>query len=409
MTTVAQGVVKISVIAKQSALGTPVAGAGGQVLRRVTSVFQATRDTFENNEIATHQQSTGVAYGLKKVNGKLSGVLSPATYKLLFAGLLRKDFVAGVNTTAIITVTSASTSGAQGTFTRSSGSYLTDGFKIGDIVQWGGWATTGVPNNTVNMLIIALTATVMTVTRFDTTAIGAKAAGDSVTCTVQGKKTMAPLTGHTNDYFTYEEWYNDITRSECFTDCKPAQIDVAMPATGNATFACDFVGLARSATSAQVLTSPTATTTTPVMSASNGVIWVNGSAVANITGLSVSIVGGVQNGDAVIGSNSAVDLARGRIKVSGQFSGLFTDTVISALFDAETPISILGIMMDNPGVATSAFITFNMSRAKITSDPPDDGEKTIVRTYAFVAEINVNGGAALANDQTILSIQDSAA
>lgn len=406
MPAVAQGISKTTVLAKQTQLGTP-ASSGGQTLRRITSVFTADRDTFENNEIATHQQSTGVAYGLKKATGKITGVLSPATYKLLFAGLLRKDFANGSTTGALTNVAAASTSGAAGTFTRAAGSYLTDGFKIGDIVRWTGWATTGTANNSVNMLITALTATVMTVTRFDTTAIGAKTSGDSVTCAVVGKKTFAPTSGHTNDYFTVEESYPDITRYELFTDCKPSQIDVGLPASGNATFSCDMLGLGRTPSNSQVLSSPTGVTTTPVLAAANGALWANGALVGNVTGLTITINGGVQAGDAVIGSNSAVDLARGRIKVSGQFTALFTDAVLTLLYDGETPISLLGIMLDNPSVATSSFVTFKMGRIKITSDAPDDGEKTLVRTYSFVAEIDVNGGAALANDQTILSIQDS--
>lgn len=407
MTTVAQGITKTTALIKQSALGTLGAGAGGQVLRRINSVFTSQRDVFENNEIRTDQQSSGITYGLRKVSGKLSGLLSPATYKLLFASILRADFVAGVNTGAIVTVTSAVTTGVQGTFTRSAGSYLTDGFKVGDIVRWTGFSTTGAPNNSVNMMIIALTATVMTVTRFDTIAIGAKAAGDSVTCTVTGKKTKAPLTGHTNDYFTFEDWYSDVARSELFGDCKVSKVDVGLPATGNATFACDVLGLSRTLGSAQVLTSPTAVTTTPVVNASNGILFANGTVIGNVTGVTLSIDGNMAAGDAIVGSNSAVDIARGRIKVTGQFTALFSDAVMSLLYDGESTLQLVVALLDNPVNATSSFIVFNASLIKLTGDAPDDGEKVIVRTYPFTAAINVNGGAALANDQTILSIQDS--
>lgn len=407
--TVAQGIVKTSAVVKQTGLGVP--GSTGSIfLKRITSVFQANRATFESNEIATHQQSTGIAYGLKSVAGKLSGLLSPATYKLFMAAVLRNNFTTGVTTGALTNVTSASTSGAQGTFTRAAGSYLTDGFKIGDVVRWVGWATTGASNNSVNMLIINLTATIMTVTRFDTTAIGAKAAGDSVTLTVAGKKSVAPQTGHTNDYFSYEEWYGDLSKSELFTDVKINQIDIGMPATGNATIGLDFLGLGRTKGVAQVLTTPTAAPSTSLMHSSNGVIYANGSALANITGLTLSITDNLTQGDAIVGSNSPIDISRGRIKVTGSFTGLFTDTVISDLYDAETPLSLVSILMDNPSVGLSDFIGFSMGRIKITGDAPDDGEKNITRTFPFTAEINLaGGGAALAWDATILSIQDSAA
>lgn len=408
--TVQEGISKVVAFIKQSAKGTPGAGAGGQRLRRVTLTWQASRATFENNEIADHQQSTGITYGLKSVDGKLAGLLSSGTYSVLFGSLLRKLFVTGVNTGAIITVTSASTSGNQGTFTRSGGSYITDGFRVGDVVRWIGWATTGAANNARNMIIISLTALIMTVAAFDAGAIGAKAAGDSVTCTVAGKKVLAPTSGQVYDYYTWEDWNPDITKGELLTDVQVAKADVAMPATGNATLSMDLVGLARTLGTAQVLTSPTAVTATSVMNSSNGLVILNGAVAAAMTAFNISIDGSTAVGDAVIGSNSANDMNRGRIKVTGSFAAQFADTSISTLYDAETPITLIGMLVDNPSNLLSDFLTFVMGRVKITSDAPDDGEKIIVRTYNYTAEINlVGGGGSLPWDQTILTIQDSAA
>src|SRR5712664_2704524 len=91
---VAQGIKKQTVIAKQTALGVPKTGAGGQILRRETSVFSLTKGTFESDEIVSHQQSTGSRHGLQACTGKITGLMSPGTYKLLMASSMRKDFVA---------------------------------------------------------------------------------------------------------------------------------------------------------------------------------------------------------------------------------------------------------------------------------------------------------------------------
>lgn len=407
---VAQGIAKTVAVAKQTGKGVPAdVTAPGQYLRRITYVAMAERDTFDNNEIVTHQQSTGISYGLKKVSAKLSGLLSSGSYSLFFASVLRKLFVAGSTTGAITTVASASTTGAQGTFTRNAGSYLTDGFKVGDIVRSSGWATTGASNNNVNLLVLALSATVMTVIRFDGGVIGAKAAGDSVTIAVVGKKTLAPLTGHTNEYLTMEDFYPEIPKSEMFTDMKPNQIDVAIPATGNATFGLDFVGLLRTRPDAQVMSNATAPTNTAVLTALNGLIFANGAPLANVTSLKLTITGNVKQGDATIGSDVVYDLSRGRIAVTGEFVALFSDDTIQDIYDAETPISLVGIAMDNKLVGTSDFVAFSMGRIKITGDTPDDGEKLISRTYPFTAEININGGVASTFDQTIVTVQDSQA
>lgn len=410
MTGYGQGINKKVSFAKQTAKGTPaLTGQNAQYLRRVTHIPNFDRDTYENNEIVSHQQSTGVTFGLKKGSSKLSGLLSPKTYSLLFAGLLRKAFVAGATTGALTTVASASTSGAAGTFTRTGGSYITDGFKVGDIIRVTGFATTGASNNSVNMLITALTATVMTLLRFDGIAIGAKTAGDSVTISVVGKKTLAPLTGHTNDYFSIEDWYPDVGASELYTDMQPSQIEVQSPATGNVTVGIDFIGLNRSRNVAQQQSDASTETTTGVVSALNGVLMLNGVVMGNVTGITITINGGISQGDAVIGSNSSVDIARGRIKVSGQFTGLFNDDSIQDLYDAESVVGLTVALLVNEQLGTSDFVTFNMGAVKITGDAPDDGEKLIVRTYPFTAQLNGSGGAATAYDQTIIAVQDSAA
>jgi hypothetical protein len=81
---------------------------------------------------------------------------------------------------------------------------------------------------------------------------------------------------------------------------------------------------------------------------------------------------------------------------------------MSGYFDAATPIGlVLVVAVDDTNA--SEFVSFSMSKVTLDSDDRDDGQKAIVRTYAFTAEINGAGGAILANDKTILSVQDSLA
>jgi hypothetical protein len=405
---VASGIRKQTTFKKQSALGTPAIGAGGQILRRETSVFSLNKANFESTEIVSHQQSTGTRHGMQSPTGKIAGLLSPGTYKLLMATALRKDFVAGSTTGALTNVTAAVTTGASGTFTRAAGSFLTDGFKIGDIVTWTGWTTTGVPNNSHNFQITALTATVMTGTMIDGVAVGAKASGDSVTATVKGKKTIAPLTGHTNDYFTFEEWYPDVAQSELFTDCKLGQMTFDLPANGNSKVTFDLMALARTQATAQQFTSPAVETTTGIISSVTGDLIVGGVAQAAVTGLQLTIAEGAANVGPVIGSVFAPDITVGWIKVTGSFTAYFQDNVLPTAHLNETLLALnMACSVDN--TPNSDVVGLVISQLKLTSDAPDDGPKAILRTYSFVGQLNAAGGAALATDQTILSIQDSQA
>lgn len=401
---IAQGIRKQTIIKAQAALGTPASGSGGQILRRESSIFELTRDTFEANEIVTHQQHTGIAYGQVKVNGRLSGLLSCSTYALLFANLLRADFAA----TSAITGLSLTIAGAgPWTVTRSAGDFLTGGIKAGDVVRITAGTYTGTARD-INLLVISLTAAVLTITTLNGASLTTQGPVASSTLTVVGKKSKPPLTGHTNTFYTVEEWYADLARSELFTDCRVAKADIGLPSTGNATVAFDFLGLKRTLGGSQVLTTPTAETTTSILTAVNGLIYVNGSSVGVCTGVSLSIDGSMAHGDPIIGTNFAQDINRGKIRVSGSFSGLFDSTTIQAFYDGETPVSLVLVVTDDE-TADADFVAFTMGRIKITGDAPDDGEKQIVRTYPFVAELNSAGGASLAWDQTIITIQDSQA
>lgn len=405
--TVALPINKVTSIKKQSALGTAASGASGTVLTRRSNIFSMQRDTFESDVKTQHQQSTGIAYGMRRPQGKIDSLLSTETFQLLLAGLLRKDFAAGATTGALTNVTATLPGGTPPlvTFTRAAGSYLTDGFKIGDVIRWTGWATTGTANNSRNFWITALSALVMTGFFLDGTAGGAKAAGDSVTGVVQGKKTRTPTSAHTNDYFTIEEYYADLTRSEVFSDVRPNMINLGFPPGGNATFGCDLLALGRTRSGSQVLTSPTEPTFREMTSV-NGRIYVNSTFTNNVTALSLQIDGGGAVEGPVFGSNNGIDVSRNIIKVSGSLSAKFDGVTLQDLLDNETAFA-LNFVVTEDETATSAFMGFTLGKVKFTSDEPDDGTEGVVRTYPFTAEYNDSGGTAVANDATILSVQDS--
>lgn len=405
--TTAQGINKLTVIKAQSGLGVPAAGSGGQVLRRVTSVAKEVRATYENNEIVTHQQSTGVNLGTASTDWQFDGLLSPGTYSILLQALLRKVFTA----TTAMTGLSITIAGTAPTFTltRSAGSFLTDGVKIGDVVRiTAGTYTNGV-NRDNNLFVTGVTATVLTVFVLNNTVLIAEGPIASSTVTVIGKKSLVPLTGHTDTIFTLEEWYADLTKSELFPDLRVGKADIGLPASGNATIKLASQGLGvRTLGNSQVLTTPTTATTSPVLTSVRGSLVVNGAEILTVTGVQLAIDTGLVIEGPIVGSNFAPDMSHGRIKVSGSFTGFFDSTTISTLYKNETLTSLVAVMAaDNTNNAD--FVSFNLSAIKLTGDAPDDGEKVIVRTYPFTAQINAAGGAALANDQTIISIQDSLA
>jgi len=400
----AQGLLKQTVLAKQSALGTP-ATTGGKIKRRTNAIFTRNVDTYESNEIVSHQQSTGANAGIVKVGGKLDALLSPTTFSEQFESLLRKQAAA---TTALATLSlTIAASAPNWTITRAAGDFLTGGLKAGDVIRITAGAVNAA-NLNKNLLVISLTATVLTVRPLNGVALVAEGPIASCTISVPGKKIWVPTTGHTNDFWSVEEWYPDVPASDLFTDCKIGKADITIPATGNATVSFDIPGLGRTRSASQQIASPAVETTTNILTAVNGVIFVNG-LITPITGAQLTIDGNIAPGEAEVGTNNISDLIRGEIMVSGSFTAKFSATTLQAAFDAQTVIKIFLVITDGSGGAAD-FVTFVMSAVKLFGDAPDDGEsKEVIRTYPFTAQINGSGGASLADHQTIISIQDSQA
>lgn len=404
--TIASGINKLLVFKKQSALGTIASVGSAQYLRRISSNLDKKKATYQSKEIRPSQQRSDFRHGVVSVDGTISGELSVGTYQSFTESICRKLVATAVTSSALTDVTSASTTGAAGTFTTVGANWLTLGFKIGMVIRWTGWATTGATNNSTNMLITSLTGTIMTVIRLDGVAVGAKAAGDSVTALEAGKHTFVPTSAHTRDYYTIEHNFADIVQSEVFTDCVISQMDVKLPGSGMATVDFMVKGLNMTTGTTGYFTSPTAVTTGTVLAAANGVIYLNGTAVALITGLNFSVKGGHTTIGGVVGSNAEPDIFPGDVVVDGQVTVLFADATARDYFLNETEVSIYCVFTTSIS-ATADFQAYSFPRVKIGGASKDDGEKGLIMTMPFTALENTAGGTGTTTHATTIAIQDS--
>jgi hypothetical protein len=411
--TIAAGVAKKVVMAIQAAKGTQAAADAASAIykRRVTSTIDMQKETYQSNEIRVDQQIADFRHGVRSVSGTISNELSPGALNLEIPAILRKAWAAGAASDALSDVTAAVTTGASGTFTTVGGTFMTDGLKVGDVGRWTGWTTTGDPNNAHNFLITALTETVMTGIMLDGVAVGAKAAGDTVTFTCVGKKCWVPATGQTNDYFTIEHNYSDLDLSEVFTDCKIGSIALKLPPSGMATYDCAVVGIDMvdyAAGTAPYFTAPAAQGAGGVLAAVNGALYVAGTKVALLTGLDITIDGKETPLDAVVGSNVRPDIIHGRVSATGNMTVYFENATFRDYFVDETEVAIVAAFTAS-NAAAADFVAISMPRVKVGGASKDDGEKGLIQTIPFQALLNTTGSATTAHLATTISIQDSLA
>jgi len=215
----------------------------------------------------------------------------------------------------------------------------------------------------------------------------------SADAAVVGKQSYVPLSGHTDDSYTVEQWFSDIAQSEVYTGLKPASIALSLPSTGLVTASLSFMGknLEQTGTT-QYFTSPAATNTEGIFAAVSGAVIVNGQPVGLITSMDLSISRN-QEAANVVGSNFAADIFVGRITATGSLSVYFQDAVFRNYFDNEDKISIVVALTTGEEKDAEA-MSFTMGKVKVNSSNRQDAELGLVQSMDFQALQNdvVAGG-----------------
>lgn len=381
---IAKGVAKKVAYKKESQWGVLPGATGAKYLRRVTATFNLTKDAYESAEIRTDYQVADMRHGIRSVDGSLNGELSPGSYADFMASVVARDFTDGVSATGL-SVTIA-VSGSFYTVTRNTGSWISDGFYVGNVVRLTG-AGLNVANVDNNLLVASMSATALTVVNLSGTPLVAEGPIASVTATVEGKQTYAPLSGHTDDSYSIEEDYSDIGVSETYSGLKVGSMAVQLPSTGLVT--CDFTFLGKNLERAD--TTPYYTSVTPagtdgIFASVSGALVVNGVPVALITSMNFTVERGLEAAQ-VVGSNFNADVFTGRIRVTGDMSTYFQDGTFRDYFDDEARISVV-VALATGEEKNADVVSFTMPVVKLSSDGKSDGEMGITRDHSFTALLN---------------------
>jgi|HubBroStandDraft_4_1064222.scaffolds.fasta_scaffold01036_9 hypothetical protein len=402
--------------------------AGAYILRRVTCDIAPNIATFKSAEIRPDRQLVTFRHGTQQVRGTLRGELSPESYQDIFASLLAGAWTAGATTGSglhAITVTYVAanfTGPVPATITRASGSFLTDGFKWGDIVRITNSTVTA--NNNRNYRILGLTATVMTVSRTPTStadaalinaslealAAGSDASTSTLLISVVGAKLSTPdpfASGTLLDpSFTLEQYFADQSVYELYTGNKVSEARLAFTPSGLSTIDATFMGSAYTTGTGEYFTEAQAADTTQALTGVSGTIRVDDLDLGLITSMQMNIMGG-HTVDPVIGTPFVNFVYPGIIDISGTLSILFYDETFFNVAINETLVDLLLVQTVSPGLANSDFLSFRMNQIKLNSVTKDDGPKAIIGTYSFQALKETAGGSGTEYDNSTLIMQDS--
>ena len=397
----ASGVNSVTVIDKEASWGVaPAAGStSAQYYPRVSFDLALSRESFASERINSTAQVTESRSGTDVVGGTLSDEIATGSHTKIYECLLRGAFAAGATNTGIKYACVASGN----KITDSGSTFITEGFKVGDVVDISGFTTT---TNNGRAMIMSLTAGEMVINGLTLTN---EAAGDSVTIAVAGKKLAIPalVDDRTDDSFTIERFYADIGVSRKATGCKFGSASFSIQPDTMATVEFEVQGKDMVTSTSRYFTAPVAAAASSVMAGNKAFLMVDGAPAVLVTGLDFEVQGGLE-ASSVVGNlqsdntRPSAAIFQGVIEVSGTITAYFENDVLFEKFRDEEAIVLAFWMKGDNGND----MVYKMGRVKLGSATPSDGS-----TGGLTQEISFNAlyresTAGTAYDDSCIVIQE---
>ena len=398
------GVNKVVVVDKEISWGTKPATNSGtaKYLPRVTMDMALSRESFKSERINSHSQIGEARSGTDDVSGQLSDEIAAGSHTDIWAGLLRGAWVNGVTTAALTTV---SASAVDNSINDSANGFLTAGFKVGDVVNVSGFTAPATANNG-RANILSVTAGKIVLNKVLVT----KAAGDSITVAVPGKKLSIPseVDDRTDDSFTVEQYYADIGVSRVASGVKFGSASISMSPDSMATVEFAMMGKDMVSSGTRYFTAPSAATASSVMAANKASLIIDGQPEVLVTSLSLEINGGLEAGKTIgnllpDNTRPAAAIFQGVIEVSGELTAYFEDDALFAKFRDDTDITLSVRFIGDNGKE----LIIKLPRVRLGSASPDDTPTGgLSQTISFNALYNEAATATSATEDSSVVLQE---
>src|SRR3990167_8378747 len=380
----------------QTAKGSIASGGSGFLLRLAGGPGgKLTKQSYGSKEIRRDLMRSRGRHGGRRTSGSYTVEVSldnmDSIYQAVFRGTYESALVVTEATAGLTSITTTTS-----TIVASAGSWITAGFRVGDVVRLTGHATTA--NNSKNLRITGLTALVMTVAE---TLVLDAVADTAFTVTRPGQKLINPAAGASvKTYFTVEEYDGDLDLTEIFSDVIFTSLKFTM--APNSILMCDigWTGTGAMTTaatgSAPTFTSPTESTGVP-LACVDATVRYNATDFVDLTSWDATIDIGANAPD-VVGSVYAPDVFTGSMAVSMNFSMLRSDYGKMTDFLAETPMTFHMLAVENDSEPKDFFSLFvpnytigGVDKSPLSKEPGPPTQTT--STPADLVGIDTQGGA----------------
>jgi hypothetical protein len=278
------------------------------------------RDSLQSQEMRSDRQVADLVLGNKKPSIDIPFELSYESQEAFLEAALFGDFAVAYNLTA----QTVSVNSSAKTFARGSGSWITDGVKVGDRITTTGFEASGNNGTFVVSEVAALTITCSTATGLENVSDDT---GVAVTTDRQVLKQ-----GTTEKYFSIEEGFLDVDLYQVLTGAMVNTFALTVANNAIITGSFGMIGVGASTlTDSSIDASPTAAPTTVPFNSYTGLIKENDTESAIVTGIRLNLANGLEQLFALFSEDSH-KTGIGRANLTGSISAFFEDETLANKF-----------------------------------------------------------------------------
>lgn len=369
----------IQIVFKREAFfGTKPSATGGTVFRASPGPgLSLAKASIQSTEFRSDGQSLQVRHGSRSVGGSYTADLSVGTFDALLQAVFRSSWEPPFTITE--TDVTSITTGAN-TIIAASGSWLTLGVKVGDVIVLTGHNQAS--NNNRNLRVTAVTANTITVAE---SLASSGTADDSFTLKVNKRLVMRDTPeAHS---FTFEQILRDLGSSQIYKGCRITGMNLRFQVDAPIEVSFTVIGQDAETTSggaSPFFVSPTVSTS-ELLTCVGGKIRVNGVDRVDLTSfeLSIELNGATQP---VVGSVLTPDVFTNNAVVTGSFSAMKSDIVDSGLFLNETVFDV-SILCTESSAPNAPFVSLYIGNCKATSSEGNIGDDN-----ALIETLQLNVG-----------------
>lgn len=363
-----------------------VAPASGYVEQpRVNWSVTLQKEAYSSNRVQANRRIRFSRHGTRFVEGNYEDELSIGGQDLILESALGGRFVAGATSTVTVDINSTGN-----TLTRTTGSWIADGFRSGLVVEI---ANAAAPANNGRARVVAVTSMVLTLDK-----AMSNATADEIVISVVGKVLRDQAEKRS---FAAQIAMTDLNQPLYFiqSGLLVSQVTFNLAPNGISTLNATIVGRDEERRTTPLDASVDPSPSGELLTTPEGELYLDGVLFARLTELTLEINNNISR-RAVIGSNAIENLNQGRLAVTGSLSALLDGEALLERFDDETEFSLVLRLNAPNGTDFQSFVLPRVRLNGATKNLQGEDEVVVSGSIAVLESV--------ADDATIF-IQSTAA